>query len=159
MKRLILLLAAVLLLVPALRAQENTFGFRAGYGAAVSTELSYQRFTNDINRVEFDLGLRFPSTYKRGEEEYRYPMGPTFSTAYHWHWFLVGGFGVYGGPALQFSLPYWHQFSMGAGGQVGMDIQFDAPFQVALDFRPIYNLFGPFRGFDPLITLAVHYAF
>ena len=155
-------LVAALTLVSAATAQDYdaTAGFRVGYGAAFTTELSGQLFVNDINRIEVDLGLRFRNTLHHDtDKEITYPTGPILTGAYHWHWFLAGGFGVYGGPAIQLSLPYWHHFSLGLGGQIGLDYQFDAPFQVALDFRPIYNLFGYYRGFDPNVGISLRYAF
>ena len=165
MKKLILSLVAVFALNVAVQAQDYDFtvGVRVGYGAAFTTEISAQAFTNDINRLELDLGLRFPDPYTRtvdGETiKDKYPMGPILTPSYQWHWFLAGGFGFYLGPAVQLSLPYWHHFCMGAGGQVGFDFQFDAPFQFAVDFRPIYNFFGYYKGFDPNVGISLRYAF
>ena len=175
MKKLIFVLAAVIGLSTAVRAQDNTFGVRAGYGAAFSTELSFQRFVSDINRIELDLGLRFRHTtirdYGNDAEKITYPGGATLTGIYQWHWFLAGGFGVYGGPGIQLSLPYWHHFGLALGGQIGFDYQFDAPFQVSIDFRPMYNVLGYFKGFredgkvriaggfDPSIGIALRYAF
>ena len=162
MKKLILSLVAVFALTQAVQAQDYDFtgGVRAGYGAAFSLEASGQAFINDINRIEMDLGIRFQSHLRKyaGYDIY-YHLGPILSTSFQWHWFLAGGFGVYGGPAVQFSLPNWQYFSMGAGGQLGLDYQFDSPFQIALDFRPIYNFVGPFDGFDPNVGISIRYAF
>jgi hypothetical protein len=166
MKKLILSLVAVFTLGFAVQAQDYDFttGLRVGYGhhSAFAIELSGQAFVNDISRVELDLGFRFRNHFldkkNDGIERY-YPWGPIITGSYQWHWFLVGGFGVYGGPALQFSFPDWRGFSLAAGGQVGFDYQFDAPFQVSLDFRPIYNFFGGYRGFDPNVALGLRYAF
>ena len=162
MKKLILSLVAVFALSFAVQAQDYDFtgGVRAGYGAAFSLEASGQAFVNDINRIELDLGFRLQNyILTRANRDVYGHRGPILSTSYQWHWFLAGGFGVYGGPALQFSLPNWHHFSMGAGGQLGFDYQFDSPFQLALDFRPIYNFFGPFKGFDPNVGIGLRYAF
>ena len=167
MKKLLLSLIVLLALGTAVRAQDYdiTTGLRMGYGhrSAFTLEFSAQAFVNDINRVEVDLGLRLRNHFTKTDDGESYdvylPIGPILTSAWQWHWFLAGGFGVYGGPALQLSLPAWHHFSMGAGGQVGLDYQFDAPFQVALDFRPIYNFFGPYKGFDPNVGLSFRYAF
>ena len=165
MKKLLISLVALLSLSFAAQAQDYDFtaGVRVGYGAAFTLEASGQVFVNDINRIEVDLGMRF--SRNTSVKDIYYPYGPILTTAWHWHWFLAGGFGVYGGPALQFSLPAWHHFSMGAGAQVGLDYQFDAPFQISVDFRPIYNFFGPFhgyngkQGFDPNVAIGLRYAF
>ena len=167
MKKLFLSLITLLALGTAVQAQDYdiTTGLRIGYGhhAAVTMEVSAQAFVNDINRVEVDLGLRLRNhfTKKVGDESYEeyLPIGPILTSSWQWHWFLAGGFGIYGGPTLQLSVPAWHHFSMGAGGQVGIDYQFDAPFQLALDFRPIYNFFGPYRGFDPNVGVSIRYSF
>lgn len=162
MKKLLLSLVALLALNFAVQAQDYdiTTGLRVGYGAAFTAEVSAQAFFNDINRLEMDLGFRFASYYKKNTDDERYMyFGPVLTTALHWHWFLAGGFGIYGGPAIQFAIPHWNSFGMGAGGQVGLDYQFDAPFQIALDFRPIYNFFGNYRGFDPNVGLSLRYAF
>ena len=162
MRKLILSLVAVFALGFAAQAQDYDFtgGVRIGYGAAFSLEASGQAFVNDINRIELDLGIRFQNHYRKYDDyEIYYHLGPILSTSYQWHWFLAGGFGVYGGPAIQLSLPGWHYFSLGAGGQVGFDYQFDAPFQLSLDFRPIYNFFGPYQGFDPNVGIGLRYSF
>ena len=175
MKKLFFILVAAIALTTAASAQENTFGVRLGYGAALGTELSFQRVIGDINRLEMDLGIRFAkkSILDKGDDatKIKYPGGPTLTGIYQWHWFLAGGFGFFGGPAVQVSMPYWHHFGLGLGGQVGLDYQFDAPFQVGFDFRPIYNVIGKFKGineegktriaggFDPSFALSLRYAF
>ena len=164
MKKLLISLVALLSLSFAAQAQDYdyTFGVRAGYGAAFTLEASGQAFVNDVNRIEVDLGMRF--NRDTPVKDIYYPYGPILSTSWQWHLFLAGGFGIYGGPALQFSLPAWHHFSMGAGAQVGLDYQFDAPFQIGVDFRPIYNFCGPFQGivprqgFDLNVGICLRYA-
>ena len=175
MKKLLISLIALLTLATAVRAQDYNFGLRIGYGGAFGTELSLQRFFGDINRVELDLGMRFRDytilDNGKDAEKYTYPGGPTLTSAYHWHWFLAGGFGFFGGPAFQLSMPRWNSFGLGLGAQLGLDYQFDAPFQLSLDFRPIYNVVGQFKGvgangktrvlggFDPNVSLGIRYSF
>ena len=174
MKKLILSLVAVFALSFAVQAQDYDFtgGVRAGYGAAFSLEASGQAFVNDINRIELDLGIRFQNHLRTiSDYDIYYHMGPILSTSYQWHWFLAGGFGFFGGPAVQVSIPQWNNFGLGLGGQLGFDYQFDAPFQIGFDFRPIYNVIGKFKGinvedktrilggFDPGFGLSLRYAF
>lgn len=175
MKKLLIILVAVIGMTSMASAQENTLGVRVGYGAATSAELSFQTFLSDINRLELDLGFRFPSTREVGEgknlQTVGYPSGAVFTGIYQWHWYLAGGFGFFGGPAVQLSLPGWANLGMAVGGQVGFDYQFDAPFQIGFDFRPLYNVFGRFKGikendktrivggFDPGFAISLRYAF
>jgi len=162
MKKLILSLTVLLGMMTAASAQDYDFtaGVRAGYGAAFSVEASAQMFFNDINRLEVDFGARL----RRTTAEYYYSPGMTLTGIYQWHWFLVGGLGAYGGPALQMSLPEMHHFCLGLGVQVGIDYQFDLPFQLSVDFRPLFNPFGPYRwqgknGFDLNVGIGMRYAF
>ena len=175
MKKPLISLLILLSLTTAVRAQDYNFGVRIGYGGAFGTELSLQRYFGDINRVELDLGMRFlhRSILDNGKDAQKitYPGGPTFASAYHWHWFLAGGFGFFGGPAFQIAIPQWNSFGLAVGAQMGIDYQFDAPFQLSLDFRPLYNVVGKFKGisadgktrvlggFDPNVSLGIRYAF
>jgi len=155
MKKIILSLIALVALTTAVRAQDNTFGVRLGYGAAFGTELSYQGFISDINRIELDLGARFGKT----SGEIVYPTTASLAAIYQWHWFLVGGLGIYGGPGVQLTVGS-QSFGIGLGGQLGLDYQFAAPFQLSLDFRPIYHLIGSYHmSFDPHVALGIRYAF
>ena len=162
MKKLLISLIALVALSVTVSAQDNTFGLRLGYGAAFGGELSYQRFVSDINRIELDLGTRFGKT----SEEIVYPTSAALSLIYQWHWFLVGGFGIYGGPAVQATAAS-AGFGLGLGAQAGLDYQFDAPFQLSLDFRPIYYLIGPYATasgswspiLDPHVAVGIRYAF
>lgn len=159
MKRILISLIALVALTTAARAQDNTFGVRAGYGAAFGAELSYQGFISDINRIEIDLGARFGRNYVRDEVSVVYPTSAALSVIYHWHWFLVGGFGIYVGPGVQATIA-GAGFGLGLGGQVGLDYQFDAPFQLSLDFRPMYALVGPYHlSLDNHVALGIRYAF
>jgi len=176
MKKLFLILVAVIGLTTVASAQENALGVRIGYGAAVSTELSFQSFLSDINRIELDLGFRLRKVgtevgQGNNVQVVDFPSGAIFTGIYQWHWYLAGGFGFFGGPALQLSLPDWANLGLAVGGQVGFDYQFDAPFQIGFDFRPLYNVLGRFKGikendktrivggFDPNFALSLRYAF
>ena len=173
MKRLFISLIAVLALTTAASAQDNAFGVRFGAGSAFAAELSYQRFLSDVNRFELDFGmrLRHTYTYDTSSNSYQgtYPFGAIVSGIYQWHWFLAGGFGFYIGPGAQIAMASKsdHPFGIALGGQIGIDYQFDAPFQISLDFRPMYHLFGPFSritvghgaGFDPMGPIGLRYTF
>ena len=172
MKKLFVSLALLIAMTSMASAQNNAIGARFGFGTAFNPELTTQWFIGDINRLELDLGLRFKASSVVGEVPVVYPGGLTFTGVYQWHWFLAGGFGFYFGPGLQISAPDWSKLGMGIGGQIGFDYQFDAPFQISFDFRPIYNVFGGFKGtnsstgksrffggFDPVFAVGLRYAF
>ncbi|MBQ4221986.1 MAG: hypothetical protein II665_04510, partial [Bacteroidales bacterium] len=91
MKKVFITLLALVALSTAANAQyNNAIGFRLGYGStAFGSELSYQGFVSDINRIELDLGLNFTR-----------PLGMSAAAIYQWHWFLAGGFGAYVGPGV-----------------------------------------------------------
>ena len=167
MKKLLISLIALVALSAAAQAQNNTFGLRLGYGAAFGGELSYQGFVSDINRIELDLGARFGKTTVNNDGvQVPYPTSAALSLIYQWHWFLVGGFGIYGGPGVQ-ATATGEGFGLGLGAQAGFDYQFDAPFQLSVDFRPIYHLIGPYAKatgswaptLDPHVAVGIRYAF
>ncbi len=159
MKRLLITILALSALSSAVYAQDNFAGIRLGYGAAFTTELSAQRYMGDITRIEVDLGLRYRDRYGDRENPSYYPIGLILGGSYQWHWFLLGGLGAYAGPAIQFSLPGWSRFGLGIGGQLGVDYQFNVPFQVFIDWRPLYLPFGPYKGFDPNGAVGIRYNF
>ena len=173
MKKLFVTLAVLLAMTSMASAQNNAIGARFGFGTAFNPELTTQWFIGDISRLELDLGLRFKtSAVTDSGINVDYPGGGTFTGVYQWHWFLAGGFGFYFGPGLQISFPNWKKLGFGLGGQIGFDYQFDAPFQVSFDFRPIYNVAGGFKGtntdtdkvrffggFDPVFAIGLRYTF
>ena len=50
-------------------------------------------------------------------------------------------------------------FGIGAGGQIGLDYQFNAPIQLSLDVRPMWNFIGHVTGFNYGAALGIRYAF
>ena len=153
MKKLVISLLALMTIAGSLSAQDNAVGFRIGAMKGFGMELSYQTYLNDINRIEADLGLRF----------YGHHAALTMAGGYQWHWFLAGGFGVYGGPAAMLAYTFWpldQKFNLGLGAQVGFDYQLNIPIQLHLDFRPTYNFFGGhLQGFDPYVAVGARYSF
>ena len=149
MKKILITLVALLALTTAANAQySHALGLRGGYGSAFGGELSYQGFLSDINRVELDLGASFGSY-----------NAISLAAIYQWHWFLAGGFGFYIGPGVEGYLSESH-LGVGVGGQVGIDYQFNAPFQISLDVRPMYNFIGKvLGGFNYGAALGIRYAF
>ena len=148
MKKIIISLIALVALSTAASAQyNNALGIRFGAGSAFGAELSYQGYVGNINRVELDLGASFGQHYN----------AISMAAMYHWHWFLAGGFGFFVGPGVQAYMSDSH-FGLGVGGQAGFDYQFNAPIQISLDIRPMYNLFTQ-TGFNYGAALGLRYAF
>lgn len=149
MKKLLISLIALVALTTAANAQySSALGVRVGAGSAWGAELSYQGYLGNINRVELDLGANFG----------RY-TGVSIATIYHWHWFLAGGFGFYIGPGIQGYLVEKH-LGLGVGGQVGIDYQFNAPIQLSLDVRPMWDIFSTTgAALNYGAALGIRYAF
>lgn len=147
MKKILISLIALVALTTAAHAQySNTLGVRVGAGSAFGAELSYQGFVSDINRIELDLGANFGGY-----------NAVALAAIYQFHWFLSGGFGFFVGPGAQGYIVEKHA-GLGVGGQIGIDYQFNAPFQLSLDFRPMWNLFTN-TGFRYGAALGIRYAF
>ena len=149
MKKLLISLIALVALTTAANAQySSALGVRVGAGSAWGAELSYQGYLGNINRIELDLGANFG----------RY-TGVSIATIYHWHWFLAGGFGFYIGPGIQGYLVEKH-LGLGVGGQVGIDYQFNAPIQLSLDVRPMWDIFSTTgAALNYGAALGIRYAF
>ena len=149
MKKILISLIALVALTTAANAQySNALGVRVGAGSAFGAELSYQGFLSDVNRLELDLGANFGSY-----------TAVSVATILHWHWFLAGGFGFYIGPGVQGYVVEKH-LGLGVGGQVGIDYQFNAPFQLSLDVRPMWDIFtvtGAALNYGA--ALGIRYAF
>ena len=146
MKKLLISLIALVALTTAANAQySSALGVRVGAGSAWGAELSYQGYLGNINRVELDLGGSY--------------TGVSIATIYHWHWFLAGGFGFYIGPGIQGYLVEKH-LGLGVGGQVGIDYQFNAPIQLSLDVRPMWDIFSTTgAALNYGAALGIRYAF
>ena len=150
MKKILITLLALVALTTAANAQySNALGVRVGAGSAWGAELSYQGYLGNINRIELDLGAHFG----------RYYNAVSIATVYQWHWFLAGGFGFYIGPGIQGYIIDKH-LDLGVGGQVGIDYQFNAPIQLSLDVRPMWDILG-YTGaaFNYGAALGIRYAF
>jgi hypothetical protein len=150
MKKVILSFVLVLGSLSLVSAQQNAIGLKLGWGA----DLSYQRYLNDANRLEFNLGLN--------SFESNSPF--TLSGAYQWVWDLsqlAPGFQWYAGVGAMCGI--WSQekvtvagqtivegkthFYVWAIGNVGIEYNFDFPLQLALDWTPALRITPDFGGF------------
>ncbi len=131
MKKLFLVLAAVVAMSFAANAQSNAFGLRFGGGSGYGAELSYQQGLGG-NRLELDLGL------SKNNDSYFHLTG-----MYHWVMNINGGLNWYIGPGAQLGYCTNHGLGVAIGGQLGIEYKFNIPLQIALDIRPLWNFLIP----------------
>lgn len=138
MKKLLLVVIAVIGLAFAANAQNNAIGFRLGTDAEVSMQLGM----GDNNRLELDLGANGFLTWN---DHHFFSL----TGIYQWHWNIVEGLGWYVGPGAQVS--YFrtasanNYFNVSVGGQIGLDYDFPIPLQLSLDARPMWNFLGEYN--------------
>jgi len=155
MKKLIVALVAIVMFSASALAQAGSekyaIGARIGDGwAGLGVEVSGMIGVGpNLNRLEIDLGWN----------RYHYPVGAGYSDwghflyatcTYQWRWNIIKGLHWYVGPGVCVGTRIWHdayndariRFDMGIGGQVGIEYDFDAPIQLTLDYRPMFNFFG-----------------
>lgn len=155
MKKAFLILVAVFCLGFAANAQNN-LGFRLG----TDTEISWQKYLSDVNRLELDFGFRDLFGFKTSDYTFI-----SISGIYQWHWNIVNQLGWYVGPGatMGFYVPKTHEnngkFGIALGGQIGLDYEFAIPLQLSLDFRPMWNFIGAHVGFGMGACLGVRYMF
>ena len=145
MKKLILILVAVLSLTAVAAAQPRAIGLRAGYGG----ELSYQHGSG-AGFLEADLGFL-------GGAHGFYVTGI--------YDFILGSAGIcnfYAGPGVQLGFYNYAEqsgFNAGVAGQLGVEFEIPSiPLNISLDWRPTYYFqYGGFgwTGF----ALGIRYRF
>ena len=145
MKKILVVLAAVLATAVVAVAQPRAIGVRAGYGA----ELSYQHTLGGSNFGEIDLGWS-AGAFSAGLA-YDFSIAP------------LGPLGFYAGPQVQLGLYAGGGntvFALGAGAQLGLEYCFDSiPLQLSLDWKPTFY-FIPATGFGwQSIALGIRYLF
>lgn len=167
MKRL--LLSAFMLVAVAFSAEaqdkKNAIGLRLGDNDGFGGEISYQRWLDTDNRLEFDLGWR----------DSRYYDAVKLAALYQWVWNIDGGFNWYAGVGGGLGtweydrndLPGWYDGDDDSGtfafvaGDIGIEYNFPFPLQLSLDFRPELYFGDDFReeNFGPDIALGVRFRF
>jgi len=167
MKRL--LLSAFMLVAVAFSAEaqdkKNAIGLRLGDNDGFGGEVSYQRWLDTDNRLEFDLGWR----------DSKYYDAVKLAALYQWVWNIDGGFNWYAGVGGGLGtweydrndLPGWYDGDDDSGtfafvaGDIGIEYNFPFPLQLSLDFRPELYFGDDFReeNFGPDIALGVRFRF
>lgn len=171
MKKLVLSAFLLLGLALSTHAQDrkNAIGLRLGDNDGFGGEVSYQRYLNSGNRLEFDLGWR----------DSKYYDAVKLTALYQWVWNIEGGFNWYAGVGGGLGtweyddrdLPPWangndNDFDdsgtfVFVAGNIGIEYNFDFPLQLSLDFRPELYFGEDFRedDFGPDIALGIRYRF
>ena len=165
MKKVILLVVAVMGLAFAAKAQNNAIGVRfSGGNQWYCGEISYQRSLGAPYRFEADLGYRVDDYFDIGYLFLTgvYQLHLDISAAKNLGWYF--GFGarleIFNYDGHSYNHPINFAGAVGVVGQVGMDYHFNAiPLQLALDFRPCLYLVPTtvFRWAD--FGLSIRYKF
>ncbi|MDI9551457.1 MAG: hypothetical protein ACOX5T_06950 [Candidatus Cryptobacteroides sp.] len=151
MKKVILVLAAVLCFGALAGAQPKALGIRFGWGV----DLSYEHYAgNDF--LEFELGLDGYNDAFHVDGIYNFIIAEPDWTAGSWEF--------YGGPGV--SVAVWNHNDAnnvyaGILGNLGLGYTFNIPLQLSLDIRPRIML-GDGRIWDDGVFsfgLGVRYAF
>ena len=145
MKKILVVLVAVLGFAVAVAAQPRAIGARIGYGA----EVSYQHTLGAQNFAEIDLG--WSAGFIEAGLSYDFSICP------------VGPLNFYAGPQVNFGLynaDGQSGFLLGAGAQLGLEYAFEQiPLQLSLDWKPTFY-FVPATAFGwQGIALGVRYLF
>ena len=128
-------------------AQSNALGlrFNAGYGTGV--EASFQKHLQEVNRLEFGLGLDLDKAL-RGAAVYQWVFDLSqLYQGFFWYTGVGAGLTLYDGGA-----------DAGVLGNLGIEYNFDFQLQLSLDIRPGFYLFNSGFWFGG-VALGVRYRF
>lgn len=143
MKKLLFISIAFLGLSLAQVQAQSAIGARLTNGA----EVSYQ--TKALgSRIEIDLGLNLAnSNNKYVNITGLYQIVNNIEGGFNWYY----GFGA--------NLALADEFRIGAAGNLGIEYNFGAPFQLSLDWRPILSLIPATDFYGSDFGLGVRYRF
>jgi hypothetical protein len=162
MKKIIITLSVIIgmtLTAQSQKVSKNALGLRLGSNDGFGAELSYQRKLASNNRLELDLGFRNSNDVDAFK----------LAALYQWVWNIEGGFNWYagvGGGVGSWSIDNKNFKDNGTfvfvAGDLGIEYNFDAPVQIALDIRPeLYFNSESYRSnnFGPDIAFSTRYRF
>lgn len=145
MKKFILTAISVLVVAFGASAQPRALGLRVGGDA----EASYQHSFGD-NFLEADLGLAFAHP------------GLQVTGIFDFVFASVDNFNFYAGPGAQINV--WSKSAsersagIGVGGQIGAEYRFGIPFNISLDWRPMWNFIGQYASWSS-VAIGFRYRF
>ena len=154
MKKLLLVLIAVMGLTFAANAQNRAIGGRFGGGQGYGAELSYQQGLGGANRLEADLGYYGGYGYSH--------LGLTALYQYHFDINAIPNLGWYAGAGARVDLYTYSGASvaLGIAGQAGLDYYLQKlPLQLSLDIRTCFYLYPATTFYWGDIALGVRYTF
>ncbi len=156
MKNIFFTIAASFLFILSASAQDiskNALGLRIGDNDGFGGEVSYQRYLNDNNRLEFDLGWRDNNNIEAFKLVGLYQWVMPIDTNFNWYVGAGGGVGSFDAGEVDGT------FGLVAG-DIGIEYNFDIPLLISLDFRPELGFNDDFSDdvdFD--IALGLRYQF
>ena len=145
MKKLTIIIVALLLGAVAAVAQPKAIGVRGGlFGSAFNGEISYEHwltiFDNDYDFLEAELGV-FANNGFKATAMYNFTLAfPEFTDRGEWALYAGPGAVVGYGTGVNkdgeaVAAPFF-----GAAAQLGMEYTFWFPLQLSVDFRPTFML-------------------
>ena len=158
MKKLLLILVAVMGFAFAANAQNNAIGLRFGGGSSYGAEVSYQTALG-ANRLELDLGTNLGTNLNLTNLSFFYLAG-----VYQWRGPITDWLGWFAGPGVKASYCKNHGVGVALAGQGGVEACFEKiPFlQFSVDVRPEYEFILPkdcINSFNWAAALGVRYKF
>ena len=151
---------ALMLTVNLVHAQstQNAIGLRFGGGEGFGTEISFQHWLSDVNRLELDLGMISGTNYSAW----------SVAGIYQWVWKIDNGFNWFAGAGGRIGTWSWDNTYTGndgggvllaAAGDVGIEYTFPVGIQLGLDYRPELGLVNHGNAFGNNVALSVRYRF
>ncbi|MDC7999360.1 hypothetical protein [Gilvibacter sediminis] len=156
MKKYLLTVIALVAMSMTAQAQDiakNALGLRVGDNDGFGAEISYQRYLNDNNRLEFDLGWRDNNNVEAFKLVGLYQWVMNIDGGFNWYVGAGGGVGAFdaGENDGTFAL---------VAGDIGIEYNFDIPLLLSLDFRPELGFNDDFSDdLDFDIALGIRYQF
>lgn len=155
MKKVILVLIAVIGLTFAANAQGNAIGVRLGGGQGYNAELSFQKALGSSSRLEADLGWYSDNGIGAFSLTGIYQMHFPINAVPNLGWYVGAG-----AKATVVSVANSTSVGIGIVGQAGLDYAFDVvPLQLSLDIRPCFYLHPATSFHWGDIALGIRYTF
>ena len=164
MKKVLLVLAAMLVMASAAIAQPKAIGVRGGlFGLTLNGEISYEHwytlFDNDYDFIEADLGVIGGNGFK-ATALYNFTLAQPDWTDGEWGLYVGPGLTAGYGSAKSNDGAVKSSPFLGLAFQLGMEYTFPFPLQLSVDFRP--NVLLPVRMISASwygLALSARYAF
>jgi hypothetical protein len=146
-----------------LNAQKHSLGFRSGSGEVSGLEISYQNKLNDLNRLQFDLGVRNRkgvNAFKIGGLYQWVKDLPEIGDGFNWHYGLGAGIGFINFDESVFPNQGYGSNLISLDGMIGLEYSLssvaDIPLQIGLDLKPslrFLNSYFDIIGLDLALSL------